>query len=435
MRRRPPPDLLSLVALLLVVAAASLACGKNSQETPPDNAGWTGEVQRNGQVTTVRSTSGAWDGKARLVEELSIGVEMGPDEYMFGAIRSVYATEEAIYVVDGQVPAIRAFDLEGEHIRDLGGVGQGPGEFLSPGLIAGGRDGRIVVQDANRRDLMIAFGSDGELLEPYRVGAGASCCTRPMVVLDDGSLWLELQRGAGRLIGMRTIERFVQRFSSEGPVGEPQAVPLMGFEPLTFRLVDIDAERLAPFSPEHVWALSPDGSLIVGVSSEYAFEIRHDDGSITRVVRDTAPVAVLDVEAEWHRKAILSSWGWSPEGERVNLDWNEEIPDTKPAFRRFVPAASGEIWVYREGPATPIPDCSVGPIGRSGQARIPPPCHETTYIVDAFEASGRYLGEVDIPEGFRLVAPLPFVRDDIIVAVVEDESGLERVKRFRLVTP
>lgn len=419
--------------------SALLACQDrgsqvSSAEAPQD--GRNGSLERGGVVTTVRSTQPIWDAKAVLVEEVSIGTDIGDDPYMFGAVASVYATDEEIYVADRQVPAVRVFDFLGRHVRDIGRQGQGPGEFLAPVFVAGTPDGRIVVQDMQRRQRLIVYGRDGSVLEPYRLEAEPKCCTRPPVVLEDGTVWLELRRGGGRTIGMTSVERYVQRFDSDGARGERQAVPLgEELRPHTFRLVDIEHDTYAPFSPQHLWTLSPQGAIVVGVSSDYEFEMRHADGSVTRVIRETPPVEVLDIEAEWHRKAILSSYGWSPEGERVNLEWDEVIPETKPAFERFVVAASGEIWVYREGPSTPVPDCSVGPIGRSGLARVPPACHETTVIVDVFDGEGRYLGELDIPDGFSLVAPYPFVRDDLVVGVVEDESGLQLVKVFRMVVP
>ncbi len=46
---------------------------------------------------------------ATVVEELSIGVESGPDEYMFGSIRYIAAgVDGTVYVVDGRPLALAA---------------------------------------------------------------------------------------------------------------------------------------------------------------------------------------------------------------------------------------------------------------------------------------------------------------------------------------
>ena len=66
-----------------------------------------------------------WGGTATLVEEASIGVAAGADEYLFGRISSIYATDDRIYVVDSQVPAVRIYDHDGTFIRTVGRSGQG----------------------------------------------------------------------------------------------------------------------------------------------------------------------------------------------------------------------------------------------------------------------------------------------------------------------
>jgi len=45
-----------------------------------------------------------------LVEEASIGVDVGEDPYMLGNPTAVWATEDRIFVVDGQIPALRVYD-------------------------------------------------------------------------------------------------------------------------------------------------------------------------------------------------------------------------------------------------------------------------------------------------------------------------------------
>lgn len=49
------------------------------------------------------------------------------------------------------------------------------------------------------------------------------------------------------------------------------------------------------------------------------------------------------------------------------------------------------------------------------------------------EATGKFLGEVELPEGVTLRAS--FIEGDAVYTPVEDEAGTIRVKRFRLVLP
>ena len=79
-------NLRSIVAVS-VTALAVVACGP--QESPPDTDGtWVGTVTTEGNVTTVVNEAGSvWGGTARLVEELSVGVDPGADACVNGPIR------------------------------------------------------------------------------------------------------------------------------------------------------------------------------------------------------------------------------------------------------------------------------------------------------------------------------------------------------------
>jgi len=107
-----------------------------------------------------------------------------------------------------------------------------------------------------------------------------------------------------------------------------------------------------------------------------------------------------------------------------------EGPAVKPAFRAFVPAVSGEVWVVRPGAGHEDDTC-----GPDIPLLNPPDrCWKNTTIVDAFAADGRYLGAVEVPDELEH-APRPYLRGDMIVGVVQDEAGTIMVKRYRPVLP
>lgn len=119
----------------VVVALAAAAC--SPPDGSSDSAGtWVGTISSEGNVTIVANEDGSvWDGPATLIEEASIGVEAGADPYMFGHLAGVVAADQRIYVLDGQVPALRICDFDGRHVADIGGIGgigSGPGEFREP---------------------------------------------------------------------------------------------------------------------------------------------------------------------------------------------------------------------------------------------------------------------------------------------------------------
>ena len=103
---------LGLIALLLVIGViAGLVVGCSGRST---GGGWVHETVDDGSIRTVRTVSGSvWGGHGHLVEEASIGVVEGADEYMLGRVRSLFVHDEQIYVLDNQVPILRIYDLAG----------------------------------------------------------------------------------------------------------------------------------------------------------------------------------------------------------------------------------------------------------------------------------------------------------------------------------
>lgn len=75
---------------------------------------------------------GLWGADERaVVEELRIGVVEGEEPYqLFQVSDVVWGPEGRIYVASQLSASVRVFDDEGRFVRELGGRGQGPGEFL-----------------------------------------------------------------------------------------------------------------------------------------------------------------------------------------------------------------------------------------------------------------------------------------------------------------
>lgn len=100
---------------------------------------------------------------------LVIGRLSGPQEYLFGTITAVARNERGNVVVgDSQANEIRVFDPTGVHLRTLGGVGEGPGEFeaLSDAWPVAG--GNIVATDLALERVTV-FDSTGRVVETARV--------------------------------------------------------------------------------------------------------------------------------------------------------------------------------------------------------------------------------------------------------------------------
>ncbi len=82
--------------ILLAILVLAVACSPEAPEPNADGT-WVGTITTEGDVTTVVNESGSvWGGTATLVEEASIGVDAGADEYMLGQVMGLYATDDEI---------------------------------------------------------------------------------------------------------------------------------------------------------------------------------------------------------------------------------------------------------------------------------------------------------------------------------------------------
>jgi sugar lactone lactonase YvrE len=107
----------------------------------------------------------------------------------------------------------------------------------------------------------------------------------------------------------------------------------------------------------------------------------------------------------------------------------------KPAFAQLVSAVSGEVWVLREGPSERLEDGVEDPLEAGWEGASENAAWRSRWIIDVFSPDGRYLGEVEAPQGIQPSGPRFFVDDRTVVAVVEDVEGTIMVKRYRLVLP
>ncbi len=170
--------------VLLTALLACSGCGEGDPASAPEYAAWDGTVTTEGNLTTVINKSGSvWGGNAVLVEEASIGVLEGAEEYMLGSVSSITYDGERIIMADWQVPIVRLYDTNGTYLRDLGGAGEGPGEYESPASVVVAGDGRILVRDDRGRRILV-YDASGEYLDAYRLEGGLQTGTQMQVGAD-----------------------------------------------------------------------------------------------------------------------------------------------------------------------------------------------------------------------------------------------------------
>ena len=100
---------------------------------------------------------------------------------MFGRVRSLHVCGDRIFVLDGQVPILRVYDLVGRHLTDIGREGAGPGEFEDPrSVTVHPVDGTIYVRDGNLGRIN-RYTPDGVSLDAWPLVAGLSTGTQLVI--------------------------------------------------------------------------------------------------------------------------------------------------------------------------------------------------------------------------------------------------------------
>ncbi len=342
---------------------------------------------------------------ATLTEELLIDGRGGSDGMPFVMIAAVAPDGRGgVFVFDNGVPTLRQFDERGRYRRTVGHQGSGPGGYGEGATgLALHRDGRLLLCDARNARITV-FDSTGQPADQWRIPSGLFV-RNPVVADTAGDVYVKV--ALGRVERGRPLPVGLLHLSSSGAVVDTLPVPRITGEPTALPEL---------FGFEKLWEMSPVGDLIIGVNSDYAFEIRRRDGRVIEVERPYDPVLVNP--EEW--TALIA-------GRRQNLTVGmepgqvPEMPRVKPAYRGIDVGIDGRIWIRLHSIAERVP---------GGDPTVPPGVsrawREPT-LYDIFESDGTYVGRVRLPDGVRLVG---HGNGEVwgVVAVGLDEQNLIRYR-------
>lgn len=390
-----------------------------------------------GARTTVHNADEpSWSGPGELIEEASIGAATGNEAYLLGGVTSIAVGGGHIYLVDFQAVKVRAYDMNGAHVLDIGSLGGGPGEFQRPFDAGFTDDGRLVVRDQAQRRVHV-FTPEGELLDDWPTERG----NRATVGLD-GSVSVIQENIFPDAEGQVTVR--LRRYAPDGEPGEWRAFPDRPPPPLietTGNQLELMAVFLGigadwrstmwvPFGPRVVAEIAPDGAMVSGRADAYAIEVHRGDGSVMVIEKDWDPVPVDGGEADWHRRRLTAQWRAATSPSWMWL--GGEIPSHKGAFKHVVPTADGRFWAIRQMAGESLDGCDTDP--DDFYAYDENPCWRQPMVADVFDEDGRFLGPVPMPDGISYHVR-PYIRGDTVIALLEDAAGTRLVKRYRLRVP
>ena len=359
------------IALFIIFLIVDISCTQNEAE-------WKGTIEEEDGVTIVKNPKEPmFQGSIfKLEEDLSIGQIEGKEEYMFEFLWEILVDEkENIYAINltGRESQIRVFDRLGKYIRNIGRMGQGPGEFTSASHLQITPNNELMVIDTNSSKLSF-FSLDGDYLRntPY-LGVRVS----NVQINSDGNYFFY------------SVER--QGQGIPGSVYFANKLELFGSDFNFIKLIVKDEFRNGDgaIAPPWMFIRFPSTDLAMGGFSEsYEFHTYDLNGHLVqKISRDFDPVEINEYEKE-------------------KRDWTRAkgLPKYFPAFNDFSIDEDGRIYVQtfeRE-------------------------MEKDKFYFDVFDSEGKYIAKIPLNS-------LPkFWKSGKMYTAEEDENGYQYIKRYKV---
>ena len=391
-----------------IVMLGCIGCGSSDSDiVDMDSCVSLVEPAESTEVVTLHSGPALWNSGEgwEIMEEMRLGSGKEENPILFGRIRSMDIDSDGyLYILDSTTQEIYVFDDQGVHVRTVGSIGAGPGEFENAVSVDVSESGEIWVMEMQAGKLTI-FDSDGNYLRteqvntagwiilPYPGGFDAIGRYNAVVLCYDNH---EQET-------KRMLARFDQTFSPLDTIAIPN-VPLT-YEDFTHITDNGGSLSMAiPFQASSRWGFSSDGHFWTLVTDPYELtKVSAGGQAIRRITKDVDKIKVTDSELQ----QVIENHQWFiDQGGRIDAD---RIPRHKPAIDSFFSDDEGNLWVKR---SESRPD-------------------QIESHFDIFNSDGDYLGEVQMP--FKIESTyLSKIQNGLLYSMILDEEGAQVIVRARI---
>jgi hypothetical protein len=385
-------NILTFVLLCFVVLMFS--CKKEKSE-------WMGSIEEVDGVTLVKNPEEPQyvDYEIKFIEDLSIGVEEGEEEYMLYGPRAVDSDSDGnIYILESSAVRLRKYNPQGKHIVDLGREGQGPGELEYPSAFCLDGQNNVYIVDIRRIEVLDQNGV-------YQQTIKFDFSISEIAVDDRDQLLLGYrnyeQTAGGEISEFARIARF-----------DPTSNDLTDFyiqERMTFRTVQRD-DLYFEFPYFIRWDMEAGGNFYAGTATDYTIHVFSPEGKLRmRFSRDIDP---LPVESGIKKKVIEQLGGSElPDREVSEAQDYRKYLEHYAVFKSISVDEENRIWVENYYP--PV----------IGQTR-----GFSTY--DIFSSDGKFLFKATID---LYAFPKLIFKNGYIYTLAVDESGFIRAVRLKMI--
>ena len=323
-----------------------------------------------------------------LAEELRIGSAEGFCD-AFGNVFSL-AVDDAgrTYVADLSANAIAVFDAHGDCLHTFGRAGEGPGEFSMLAGIARQAPGLVWAMDAIQYRLTV-FDAAGSVQGTHSLPPSGSASLPWRLWVDTNHALHLWDPGPRNIVKYRPSSGLVPVDTFPVPWLEPD----MYEREIEWAGGSMMTRSPIPYTPEIAWTVDSDGEVWLANQSEFDLHETTYDGDTLRTVRLLRSAPNL---AGGERDSLAAAVGIAA----------ARLPERKTVLKAISVASDGWIWVDRgERPIT---------------------------VWDVFDERGHYMGPVSPPVPVA-AEPFPVFHGEAIVAVTEDELGVQYVVWLRVI--
>lgn len=406
----------------LLLAQASFLLSAGACSSAPDSPA-SNEIFDSEGVRVIHNARPLWgDGEGWRVSQeasLSIGTFSGREEYQFVQVSSGTRTSGGqVVVADRGARTVRVYDESGEFVRNLGGPGAGPGEFMNPLQVAVSQGDSVMVwDDQNLR--VTRFDPSGLLagVETLDLAGLSKAVTPPLYpgrieLLETGDFLIRLVEKSVKKNPPGLSEPFRDRSGALWVSRDYSVVDTLAF----FRGVEQVAVE-APFGRYPVtlplgrdtWMAkgSHPPRVCIGDQEGGGVKCYGRDGVRTEIHWESSPPPVSEKEMEGWREENIRLFG--PKlSEKEILAMLDQVPSprSRPPHSQLLLDRGGNLWAR------------LWPTEGRGGASI-------DYLV--FDPEGGLLGTVPLP-------PIEVLEigEGYVLGVHRDELEVEFVQLFEL---
>lgn len=374
------------------------------------------------------------------VPSVTIGTVDGPPEtLLFRAIAALVMSDGTIVIANAGTSEIRWFDEQGNFLRNVGGQGEGPGEFRSLTDIWRIRGDTILAWD-NRLRRVSFLAPDGNfvgsrtfVIPPIPLPSGISLTNSITFrgALADGSIVAMNNTVASRNLGtgMTTTSEGYRRVDNHVLLFPRDTLPLAvlleprsaldhdtlgifaGGEEFEYTAVvrpggpEQQTYSEVIFGERFLWAIGPE-SFAAGAGKPYSVNLHDRTGNPTRSVgRDVAPVRTTPELVRRFREDQVAQT--SAEYREVRAASLERVPaaEVLPAYRAVEFDREGNLWVEEFGLTQDAPR-----------------------VFSVFATDGRWLARVSVPNDLTIIDRGP----DYLLTRARDDLDVEQIRLFRI---